>query len=113
MLATPAVSSLNEAVVQAQQSQVEEGTVSAWKEEGGYGFLSMADGRRAYIHRNVFGGSGSLVIGMVMQVTLKPDPRNPGKWCVGEVVEITSAGQGVAAEEPATKRLRLGVDNQG
>merc|ERR1712242_129294 len=84
----------------------EEGIVSEWKEEGGYGFLSMTDGRRAYIHRNSFGGTGSLVVGMGLQVTTKPDPRNPGKWSVGEVLNVLAA----TTDEPAPKRHRTGFD---
>lgn len=88
------------------QGVPEEGVVSEWKEEGGYGFLSMTDGRRAYIHRNSFGGTGSLVVGMGLQVTTKPDPRNPGKWSVGEVLNVLAA----TTEEPAPKRHRTGFD---
>merc|ERR1712113_1008275 len=46
----------------------------------------MNDGRRAYIHRSAFGGSGSLSIGMRLRVTIQEDTRNPGKWSVGKVV---------------------------
>eukprot|EP00927_Polykrikos_kofoidii_P065062 TRINITY_DN60859_c0_g1_i1.p1 TRINITY_DN60859_c0_g1~~TRINITY_DN60859_c0_g1_i1.p1 ORF type:complete len:660 (+),score=132.55 TRINITY_DN60859_c0_g1_i1:150-2129(+) len=74
------------AVSQAYLAGAEaDGTVTKWKEDGGYGFLSMDDGRRIYIHRNVFGGVGSLVVGQRLRVTTKLDPRNPGKWCVEQV----------------------------
>jgi len=88
------------------QGVPEEGIVADWKEDGGFGFLTMTDGRRAYIHRNSFGGTGSLVVGMGLQVTTKPDPRNPGKWCVGEVLNVLA----VTPEEPAPKRQRTGFD---
>mmetsp|Transcript_2716 Transcript_2716/g.8303 ORF Transcript_2716/g.8303 Transcript_2716/m.8303 type:complete len:688 (-) Transcript_2716:111-2174(-) len=91
---------------QAAPQQPEDGVVQEWREEGGYGFLAMNDGRRAYIHRNTFGGTGSLVVGMSMQVTTKPDPRNPGKWCVGEVLNVLSS----PSEEPAAKRQRTGFE---
>eukprot|EP00927_Polykrikos_kofoidii_P069407 TRINITY_DN6486_c0_g1_i2.p1 TRINITY_DN6486_c0_g1~~TRINITY_DN6486_c0_g1_i2.p1 ORF type:complete len:623 (+),score=119.54 TRINITY_DN6486_c0_g1_i2:54-1871(+) len=81
------------AIVTGQEA---DGTVTLWKEEGGYGFLSMDDGRRIYIHRNFFGGVGSLAIGQRLRVTTKPDPRNPGKWCVdqvkGELQDAATAG---------------------
>eukprot|EP00927_Polykrikos_kofoidii_P050415 TRINITY_DN44331_c0_g1_i1.p1 TRINITY_DN44331_c0_g1~~TRINITY_DN44331_c0_g1_i1.p1 ORF type:complete len:644 (+),score=89.35 TRINITY_DN44331_c0_g1_i1:144-2075(+) len=69
-----------------ETSEVQEGTVSDWKEQGGYGFMTMDDGRRVYIHRSAFGGAGSLVIGSRLQVTTKADTKNPGKWSVDKVV---------------------------
>eukprot|EP00927_Polykrikos_kofoidii_P065242 TRINITY_DN61024_c0_g1_i1.p1 TRINITY_DN61024_c0_g1~~TRINITY_DN61024_c0_g1_i1.p1 ORF type:complete len:539 (-),score=126.09 TRINITY_DN61024_c0_g1_i1:78-1616(-) len=82
-----------------------DGTVTEWREEGGFGFLSMDDGRRIYIHRNFFGGAGSLVIGQRLRVTTKPDPRNPGKWSVdqvkGELQDATSATLEAAAAAAA------------
>jgi len=84
------------------RAPAEEGVVSDWKEEGGYGFVSMQDGRRAYIHRSAFGGVGSLTAGMCLQVTTQPDPRNPGKWCVGEVLSVISGD-----DEPDAKRARF------
>mmetsp|Transcript_7390 Transcript_7390/g.20705 ORF Transcript_7390/g.20705 Transcript_7390/m.20705 type:complete len:508 (-) Transcript_7390:302-1825(-) len=77
----------------------EEGVVVDWKEDGGYGFLSLDDGRRAYIHRSVFGSHVSLSTGMRLSVTTKQDPRNPGKWCVAEVKG--SMGGEAAKKEPA------------
>eukprot|EP00927_Polykrikos_kofoidii_P078168 TRINITY_DN7501_c1_g1_i1.p1 TRINITY_DN7501_c1_g1~~TRINITY_DN7501_c1_g1_i1.p1 ORF type:complete len:648 (-),score=111.37 TRINITY_DN7501_c1_g1_i1:120-2063(-) len=77
---------ISAAAASAAAGQEADGTVSKWKEEGGYGFLSMDDGRRIYIHRNFFGGVGSLQVGQRLRVTTKPDPRNPGKWCVDQVV---------------------------
>lgn len=82
------------------QGQAEDGIVAEWNHTGGYGFLNMDDGKRAYIHRNFFGGSGDLLVGMRLRVTTRPDPRNPGKFCVENVV---SFGEAV---EPDAKRLR-------
>merc|ERR1712203_326473 len=47
--------------------------------------MMIDDGRRAYIHRSAFGGSGNLTPGLRLRVIVKPDQRNPGKWMVGEV----------------------------
>merc|ERR1719210_1934046 len=73
---------------QQQAEQVsEEGVVTEWKEDGGYGFLTMDDGRRAYVHRRVlWSDRASLVIGARMRVTIGPDLRDPGKWCVESVL---------------------------
>jgi len=82
------------------QGQAEEGTVAEWNQTGGYGFLNMDDGKRAYIHRNFFGGSGDLLVGMRLRVTTRPDPRNPGKFCVENVVSFGETS------EPQAKRMR-------
>merc|ERR1712187_108394 len=66
--------------------QGEAGIVTDWNEAGGYGFVQLDDGRRAYIHRSVFGGSGALTIGQRLRVRTDPDVRNPGKWCVGSIL---------------------------
>ncbi|CAK0803001.1 unnamed protein product [Prorocentrum cordatum] len=81
------------------------GTVASWNEDGGYGFLDMEDGRRAYIHRSMFGGAGSLAVGSRLLVSTRPDSRNPGKLCVGEVLagDIVDSGAG-----PPAKRARPG-----
>jgi len=62
----------------------EDGIVVEWRQEAGYGFLSMTDGRRVYIHHSSFGG-GDLHPGQRLSVQTKPDPRNPGKWSVAMV----------------------------
>eukprot|EP00927_Polykrikos_kofoidii_P079007 TRINITY_DN757_c0_g1_i4.p1 TRINITY_DN757_c0_g1~~TRINITY_DN757_c0_g1_i4.p1 ORF type:complete len:674 (+),score=108.63 TRINITY_DN757_c0_g1_i4:85-2022(+) len=82
--------------------EAQEGTVSDWKNDGGYGFLNLDDGKRVYVHRSCFGGAGSLVVGSRVQVTIKGDPRNPGKWSVDQVI----AGDVVMEESPA-KRARV------
>eukprot|EP00419_Tripos_fusus_P026572 CAMPEP_0172715194 /NCGR_PEP_ID=MMETSP1074-20121228/67400_1 /TAXON_ID=2916 /ORGANISM="Ceratium fusus, Strain PA161109" /LENGTH=492 /DNA_ID=CAMNT_0013539747 /DNA_START=85 /DNA_END=1563 /DNA_ORIENTATION=+ len=86
------------------QGQAETGVVAEWNLNGGYGFLNMEDGKRAYIHRNFFGGSGDLVIGSRLTVTTRPDPRNPGKFCVENVVAFDEAEEAPAG----AKRPRLG-----
>jgi cold shock CspA family protein len=86
------------------QGQPETGVVAEWNQNGGYGFLNMDDGKRAYIHRNFFGGSGDLVIGSRLKVTTRPDPRNPGKFCVENVVAFDEAEEAPAG----AKRPRLG-----
>mmetsp|Transcript_114875 Transcript_114875/g.199006 ORF Transcript_114875/g.199006 Transcript_114875/m.199006 type:complete len:467 (-) Transcript_114875:49-1449(-) len=82
-----------------EQAQFMEGVVADWKDSG-YGFVNMDDGRRAYVHRTALGGTGSLTVGLRVQVLLKPDLRNPGKWCAETVL-----GDGVVME-PEAKRLR-------
>eukprot|EP00927_Polykrikos_kofoidii_P079004 TRINITY_DN757_c0_g1_i1.p1 TRINITY_DN757_c0_g1~~TRINITY_DN757_c0_g1_i1.p1 ORF type:complete len:669 (+),score=97.62 TRINITY_DN757_c0_g1_i1:85-2007(+) len=88
-------------VEQQPGGEAQEGTVSDWKNDGGYGFLNLDDGKRVYVHRSCFGGAGSLVVGSRVQVTIKNDPRNPGKWSVDQVI----AGDVVTEESPA-KRAR-------
>jgi len=78
-----------------RQADGEVGTVTEWHEEGGYGFVGTDDGRRAYIHRSSFGGVGQLIVGSRIQVTLKPDVRNPGKLCVADV----QSGEAIMPEE--------------
>lgn len=65
----------------------EDGEICQWNVQGGFGFLNMDDGRRAYIHASVFGDHErrELAIGLRMRVATKPDPRNPGKWSVSAV----------------------------
>lgn len=83
----------------------EDGEVDSWNPQGGFGFLTMADGRRAYIHASFLGG-GELVVGERLRVLLKPDPRNPGKFSVAEVLTpLTSA----VAEVPQGKIPALGA----
>mmetsp|Transcript_125584 Transcript_125584/g.217741 ORF Transcript_125584/g.217741 Transcript_125584/m.217741 type:complete len:468 (+) Transcript_125584:47-1450(+) len=77
----------------------ESGTVSDWKDSG-FGFVNLDDGRRVYVHRSVLGGVGSLVVGGRVEVTVKPDLRNPGKFCADTVL-----GDGVSYE-PAAKMMR-------
>jgi len=86
---SPTISTSTVTVQDAPTSDMQTGVVSEWREEGGFGFMTMEDGRRAYIHRSVLGGSVSLVVGQVLQVSMRPDPRNPGKWSVGEVLSDT------------------------
>eukprot|EP00929_Paragymnodinium_shiwhaense_P112197 TRINITY_DN80457_c0_g1_i1.p1 TRINITY_DN80457_c0_g1~~TRINITY_DN80457_c0_g1_i1.p1 ORF type:complete len:626 (+),score=101.87 TRINITY_DN80457_c0_g1_i1:112-1989(+) len=66
-----------------------EAVVTEWKSEGGYGFVELGDGRKAYVHRSFFGETGDLTIGEQLQVTVGPDERNPGKWRVLEIVGAT------------------------
>lgn len=87
-------------------SAEEDCVVTEWNLSGGYGFVLMDDKRRAYVHRNTFGGQGDLLVGMRLRVTTKPDPRNPGKWCVGEIV-------GELAGEPAPSRYAQGQAEGG
>merc|ERR1712190_439654 len=61
------------------------GTVEDWNAQGGYGFLRLDDGRKVYIHASKFGG-GDLSVGMRLRVLVEADPRNPGKFSVGEVL---------------------------
>lgn len=87
----------------------EDGVVVDWREEGGYGFLQLEDGRRAYVHRSSFGGAGSLPVGARLRVIVGPDVRNPGKWSVAEVESCEASALGViTGTEPLdTKRQRV------
>merc|ERR1712070_1108294 len=65
----------------------EDGVVDSWNTKGGFGFLRMDDGRRAYIHASFVGGGGcDLEVGTRLTVRTKPDPRNAGKFSVAEVL---------------------------
>jgi len=80
----------------------EDGVVSEWREEGGFGFVTMDDGRRVYIHHSSFGG-GNLEVGQRLRVITRPDNRNPGKWCVAEIrSDMGQGGMNVAPELSAT-----------
>merc|ERR1712107_302054 len=57
------------------------GSVTQWDEKGGFGFVQLQDGRRAYVHHSAF-GSGNLTVGEQVFVTVCPDQRNAGKWMV-------------------------------
>jgi len=88
----------------------EDGVVGEWREEHGYGFLTMEDGRRAYIHRSAFGGTGGLVVGSRLRVRTGPDPRNPGKWSVSEVLGGVAASPAAAKAPVATsQRMPIGL----
>jgi len=64
----------------------ETGVVKEWHSDKGYGFLHLLDGRRVYVHRVAFGGSGDLIVGQQIQVRIKADPQNPEKFSVSKVV---------------------------
>lgn len=70
------------------------GNVTDWREEGGYGFVLLDDGRRAYIHRSALGGTGSLVVGSRLSCTVQEDKRNPGKWCIDKIIGIVDEASG-------------------
>merc|ERR1712224_847616 len=61
-----------------------EAYVAEWREGQGYGFISIGDGRRAYVHHTAFGG-GSLILGARCDVIVVEDPINPGKWKVTQL----------------------------
>jgi len=89
----------------------EDGTITDWRQEG-YGFLSMDDGRRVYIHHSSFGG-GDLYVGLRLRVLTKPDPRNPGKWAVASVVaDLQGSGQPMP-EVPAERATVQEWDTRG
>merc|ERR1740121_2942018 len=62
----------------------EDGVVTEWREDGGFGFITLDDGRRAYVHHSCFGG-GNLELGQRLMVCTKPDSRDPQKLCVSEI----------------------------
>merc|ERR1712232_1303600 len=98
----------------AQGGQVhggEEGVLMDWKEDGGYGFLMMDDGRRAYIHRSMLGLSqgSNLPLGFRLRVTTGPDPRNPGKWCVETVIGSVQDSPGKPLIENAARQPSLQI----
>eukprot|EP00927_Polykrikos_kofoidii_P019313 TRINITY_DN19016_c0_g1_i1.p1 TRINITY_DN19016_c0_g1~~TRINITY_DN19016_c0_g1_i1.p1 ORF type:complete len:567 (-),score=121.97 TRINITY_DN19016_c0_g1_i1:59-1759(-) len=59
--------------------------VIEWNPARGFGFVNIEGGKRAYIHRSSFGGSGDLVLGQRLTVKIKEDQRNSGKWMVSKV----------------------------
>jgi len=77
-------------VVRAQTPTT--GVVAEWKVEGGYGFINLDDGRRAYVHRSALGGSGDLSVGSHLSVVVRPDARNPEKWCVEQLLSAPDGG---------------------
>jgi len=79
----------------------DEGTVTEWHENQGYGFIQLDDGRKLYIHRSAFGGVGGLAVGSRIRVTTKPDIRNPGKWMAGQVMSSDGTALGNTGPRPA------------
>jgi len=59
--------------------------VSSWNEKGGFGFVTLDDGSRAYIHVSSMNGRRELEVGQRLRVITKPDDRNPGKVCVAGI----------------------------
>merc|ERR550525_611092 len=80
----------------------EAASVTDWIATKGYGFVCTDDGKRAYIHRSHFGGSGDLQRGQRLKVKINSDSRNPDKLCVSKVVSMHAK----AAQDPPTKRPR-------
>lgn len=81
-------------------------TVVEWREDRGFGFAELADSRRVYVHHSSFGG-GSLIVGGIIELIVKPDLVNPGKWSAASVVRGPAVEpRPPSAEEPAAKRLR-------
>lgn len=72
------------AELQQGQGEWAAGTVAEWNDGRGFGFVSLEDGRRAYVHHSVFGG-GSLTAGHACHVVLLPDRVNVGKWMVAAI----------------------------
>eukprot|EP00927_Polykrikos_kofoidii_P085527 TRINITY_DN9330_c0_g1_i1.p1 TRINITY_DN9330_c0_g1~~TRINITY_DN9330_c0_g1_i1.p1 ORF type:complete len:551 (+),score=96.51 TRINITY_DN9330_c0_g1_i1:137-1789(+) len=63
----------------------ESASVVDWNPSRGFGFVNTNGGKRAYIHRSAFGGSGDLTLGQRLKVKIKEDQWNPGKWMVSKV----------------------------
>lgn len=80
------------------------GTVSDWRDDSGFGFVTLEDGRRAYVHHSTFGGGG-LTHGHACKVTVSPDRVNPGKWMVSSIVGDELLIQPLR-DEHANKRCR-------
>lgn len=87
-------------LVRRGATEQEVGSVAEWREEGGYGFVQLEDGRRAYIHRSAFGGAGSLAVGTRLAFTIKEDSRNPGKWCIDRVIGSIDEASGAVMPLP-------------
>jgi hypothetical protein len=55
----------------------------------GFGYVSLDEGGKAYLHRSLLGAGAALgegfEIGRQIRVTLKPDEKNPGKWAVDTI----------------------------
>eukprot|EP01062_Namystynia_karyoxenos_P005946 TRINITY_DN1206_c0_g1_i1.p2 TRINITY_DN1206_c0_g1~~TRINITY_DN1206_c0_g1_i1.p2 ORF type:complete len:358 (+),score=58.29 TRINITY_DN1206_c0_g1_i1:71-1075(+) len=71
-------------------------SVQQWNDDKGYGFLSLDDGRRAYVHRTsiisppVVGPDGApttnaLTTGEDVSCVAVPDPRDPSKWSAFDI----------------------------
>jgi len=86
----------------------EEGTVTEWHENSGYGFILLHDGRKLYVHRSAFGGTGGLMVGSRLRVAVKPDTRNPGKWCAAQVIAADGTVLGNQGDLPPSRGSRAG-----
>lgn len=85
------------------EEEGEWGQIQEWSGSG-FGFVSLEDGRRAYIHSNDIraflkgreGGTsrhaGELDVGQRLRVLTEPDSRNPGKIRVAFVLEVEYEG---------------------
>jgi len=74
--------------------------VTEWSGRG-FGFISFADGRRAYVHHSAIGG-GNLQHGEKVTAVLTEDSQNPGKWAATEVQRgPVPQQQSNAARQPA------------
>merc|ERR1711871_562946 len=103
--AAPAVAHYAAAVPQAQGSAVATGTVTQWNPKG-FGFITLEDGTKAYVHASQCPDGEHLVEGEVVQATIVPDAANPGKWAAMDVLKIVNDKSTAAV--PAAKRARLG-----
>lgn len=63
----------------------EDCTVSSWNHQGGFGFVNLDDGRRAYIHISAMKDRSQLEVGERLRVITKPDERNSSKLCVAGI----------------------------
>ena len=65
------------------------GVVVEWNAAEGFGYVSLDEGGKAYLHRSLLGAGAALgegfEIGRQIRVTLKPDEKNPGKWAVDTI----------------------------
>eukprot|EP00928_Gymnodinium_smaydae_P088523 TRINITY_DN72599_c0_g1_i1.p1 TRINITY_DN72599_c0_g1~~TRINITY_DN72599_c0_g1_i1.p1 ORF type:complete len:585 (-),score=152.97 TRINITY_DN72599_c0_g1_i1:18-1772(-) len=80
-----------------------EGEVLEWNLSKGFGFMSLPDQRRAYVHVSQTGGV-ALGVGDVVSAVVVEDERNPGKLAAQDVQLAVSAASTAAA------RLGLGLN---
>jgi len=73
-----------------------EGVVADWQKRG-FGFITLADNRRVYVHASSFGG-GELKVGETVRCTLEEDDKNAGKLKANKLVRGPLGEEGVVKE---------------
>eukprot|EP00928_Gymnodinium_smaydae_P011771 TRINITY_DN14310_c0_g1_i1.p1 TRINITY_DN14310_c0_g1~~TRINITY_DN14310_c0_g1_i1.p1 ORF type:complete len:290 (-),score=54.79 TRINITY_DN14310_c0_g1_i1:290-1159(-) len=95
---TGASEELRLAAAEAEAAGAVLGVVQTWS--GTYGFLSLKDGRRAYVHSSACEGI-RLQVGQTLVAVIEDDPRNPGKWQATAVYPVELASSAAVSAAPA------------